>query len=121
MDVVILRPAQDELLALPKREHLAMRRALEKLAVIGADLGHPHTSAVKIEPGWRELRPRQGRSRWRAFYRRDGARLVVAAIGPEAGVNRREFERALRQAAERFATWQRGEQHGGTEEGRADV
>ena len=36
-----------------------------------------------------ELRPRAGRSKWRAFYRQVGAAMVIAAIGPEATVDAR--------------------------------
>ncbi|MBI2302248.1 MAG: hypothetical protein HYU66_25375 [Armatimonadetes bacterium] len=81
-----------------------MGTALKRLAVGGDTLGYPHTAAVKgAAEMLRELRPRAGRSRWRAFYRREEGELVVAAIGPEAQVNRRGFERAVRTALERLA------------------
>ena len=51
----------------------------------------------------RELRPRGGRSPWRALYRRVGSdRFVLAAIAPEAQVDHRRFERAVAQAVARL-------------------
>lgn len=47
-------------------------------------LGFHHTSAVQGFAGLRELRPRAGRSPWRAMYQRVGDVFVIAAIGPEA-------------------------------------
>lgn len=74
-----------------------------KLAVMGESLGFPHSSGVRsIGGGLRELRPRAGRSPWRAFYRRIGDRLVVGSIGPEAESDPRGFERALRRAVDRL-------------------
>ena len=56
-----------------------MIRAVEKLEAFGPQLGHPHTSAVRGAPRLRELRPRAGRSPWRALYRRVGDVFVIAA------------------------------------------
>jgi hypothetical protein len=51
----------------------------------------------------RELRPRAGRSPWRAFYRQMGDVIfVVGAVGPEAAVKPRDFARAIRAAEERL-------------------
>ena len=51
----------------------------------------------------RELRPRAGRSPWRAFYRQiRGVIFVVGAIGPEAAVKPRDFVRAVRRAEDRL-------------------
>jgi putative component of toxin-antitoxin plasmid stabilization module len=51
----------------------------------------------------RELRPRAGRSPWRAFYRQMGDVIfVVGAVGPEAAVKPRDFARAIRVAEERL-------------------
>jgi len=77
-----------------------MMNALKKLEAGGDSLGAPHTSQVKGSTV-RELRPRGGRSPWRALYRRMGDRMVVLAISPEAQVNRRGFDRAVRKAEER--------------------
>jgi len=93
-----------ELRALPQRERAALRGALEKLAALGEELGYPHTSAVQgAGETLRELRPRQGDSPVRAFYRRVGDTLVIAAVGPEAQVDPRGFKRAVAAALERLA------------------
>jgi hypothetical protein len=101
---VLLHPDADiELSKIPVREKLAVDTALDKLRAIGPVLGFPHSSAVRAsEGGLRELRPRQGRSPWRAFYRQIGSALVVGAIGPEATVDPRGFARAVRVAQERL-------------------
>ena len=102
--VRMLPEAQAEFLALPAQEGAAMDSALRKLAVDGSSLGAPHSSSIVGVGGTlRELRPRQGRSRWRAFCRRVGDELVIAAIGPEASVDRRGFDRAMRVAIGRLA------------------
>lgn len=96
--------AMPELRALPQRERAALRGALEKLAALGEELGYPHTSAVQgAGETLRELRPRQGDSPVRAFYRRVGDTLVIAAVGPEAQVDPRGFKRAVAAALERLA------------------
>lgn len=93
-----------ELRALPQRERAALRGALEKLAALGEELGYPHTSAVQgAGETLRELRSRQGDSPVRAFYRRVGDTLVIAAVGPEAQVDPRGFKRAVAAALERLA------------------
>jgi hypothetical protein len=53
-------------------EQLALDHAVGKLAAVGPALPYPHQSAVKVGQGLRELRPRGGRSRWRALYDRRG-------------------------------------------------
>jgi hypothetical protein len=51
----------------------------------------------------REIRPRRGNSPWRVFYRQVGpVVLVVAAIGPEAGVDSQRFRRAIAAAEQRL-------------------
>lgn len=94
--------AEEELQALPAAERDAMQNGFEKLEVYGDRLPFPHTSRVKGATQLRELRPRGGRSPWRAFYRRVGDTLVIAAIGPEAHVDPRSFGRAIRAAEERL-------------------
>jgi hypothetical protein len=100
----LLHPdAEIELSKVPAREKAAIDTALDKLRAIGPALGFPHTSAVRgIDGSLRELRPRQGRCPWRAFYGQIGDTLVVAAIGPEAGVDPKGFTRAIKQAARRL-------------------
>ncbi len=91
-----------ELNNLPTAERAAMMRAVEKLESLGDRLPFPHQSGVKGQRGLRELRPRGGRSPWRAFYRRSGNALVVAAIGPEAAVDKHGFNRTVQAAATRL-------------------
>lgn len=97
-----LPEARAELGELPGAERAAVINAVEKLQALGETLGFPHTSAVRGATRLRELRPRSGRSPWRAFYRRVGDVLVIGAIGPEAQRDRRGFDRAVRRAVERL-------------------
>jgi hypothetical protein len=101
---VLIHPDADiELSKIPARERVAVDTALEKLRAAGPTLGFPHSSAIRGSTGGlRELRPRQGRSPWRAFYRRIGSALVVAAVGPEAGVDPKRFTRAVKAAEQRL-------------------
>lgn len=101
MNVDIVPEAREELQALPPDELRAMFNALEKLQVVGAQLPYPHSSQVQGTQ-LRELRPRAGRSPWRALYQRLGDRLVVAAIAPEALHDSRGFDRAVRAAQRRL-------------------
>jgi hypothetical protein len=94
--------AIDEELALPVADRVAMENVIRKLRAAGPGLGFPHQSAVR-GTNLRELRPRAGRSRWRALYRRVGNQFVVAAIGPEAMVNKRGFDRAVATALDRLS------------------
>jgi hypothetical protein len=95
--------AQRELIQLPVPERRAVMTAVAKLEVFGDQLGAPHTSQVKgSRAGIRELRPRSGRSPWRALYRRVGSARVILAVGPEAQHDRRGFDRTVRLAEERL-------------------
>jgi hypothetical protein len=107
---VYLHPdAEIELAKLPPRERIAVDNAMTKLRAIGPNLGHPHSSRVQgIDHDLRELRPRQGRSPWRAFYARVGEVFVVAAIGPEARQDRRGFDRAVTAAIDRLSDAEAG-------------
>ena len=91
--------------ALGERE--AMQVALRRLELFGAALPYPHSSHVQGSAGLRELRPRGGRSPWRAIYRQVGNRMIVGAFAPEAGVDRQGFDRAVRTVAERIAEYER--------------
>ena len=102
-DVVYLPEAKSERLVPPRVARNALIHAVEKLETFGPELGYPPTSAVQGFAGLRELRPRAGRSPWRALYRRLGEVFVIAAVGPEAQSNQRGFERAARQAGVRLA------------------
>lgn len=95
--------AEDELAGLPAAEQAAVWHAVEKLEVLGPDLPFPHQSAVRGQHGLRELRPRSGRSPWRALFARVEDAFVVVAVGPEAQVNRRGFDRAVAVAIRRLA------------------
>jgi hypothetical protein len=101
--VAYLPEAEQERTALPKAERAALINADAKLGVFGPQLGYPHTSAVRHADRLRELRPRAGRSAWRALYRQVGDVFVVAAVGPEAQSDPRGFERAVRRALQRLA------------------
>jgi hypothetical protein len=91
-------------------EKLAMRRVLELLEQHGDQLGAPYSSQVVGAERLRELRPRGGRSPWRAFYRRIGAVLYVGAFGPEAQSNPHGFRRAVRLAEARLSRVEQGEE-----------
>ncbi len=101
--VAYLPEARQERAALPNAERAALINADAKLGAFGPSLGYPHTSAVRGADRLRELRPRAGRSAWRALYRQVGEVFVVAAVGPEAQSDPRGFDRAVRLALERLA------------------
>ena len=65
-----------------KEEHRALLNAVRKLGELGEQLGPPHMKPMKGDraAALRELRPRQGRSDWRAVYRRAGGFYVILAI-----------------------------------------
>ncbi|MGH2878483.1 MAG: type II toxin-antitoxin system RelE/ParE family toxin [Solirubrobacteraceae bacterium] len=65
-----------------KEEHRAILQAVLKLQELGERLGPPHMKPLKgaAAATLRELRPKQGRSDWRAVYRRSGSIYVVLAI-----------------------------------------
>lgn len=102
--MVVYHPdAETELARLLTTERAAMIHTVEKLGALGPRLPFPHQSSVRGTAGsLRELRPRAGRSRWRGLYDRRGDTFVVAAIGPEAGVDRRGFDRAVAAALRRL-------------------
>lgn len=95
--------AREELMGLPVAERRAVMTAAAKPEALGDQLGAPHTSQVKgSRAGIRELRPRSGRSPWRALYRRVGGVMVILAVGPEAEHDQRGFGRAVRRAEARL-------------------
>jgi hypothetical protein len=95
--------AREELVGLPVAERRALMTAVAKLEAFGDQLGVPHSSQVKgSRAGIRELRPRSGRSPWRALYRRVGGAMVILAVSPEAEHDRRGFDRAVRLAEKRL-------------------
>lgn len=60
--------AREERRKLSLQEREAMANAVEKLRVHGPVLPYPHSSDVRGADRLRELRPRSGRSPWRALY-----------------------------------------------------
>jgi ribosome-binding protein aMBF1 (putative translation factor) len=107
--VVLTDEVAKERLSLPAAERNALLHAVEKLEAFGPQLGFPHSSAVQGFAGLRELRPRAGRSPWRAFYQRIGDVFVIAAIGPEAQVDHRRFDKAARLQGNDWRSWRRTE------------
>ena len=103
-EVTYLGEAAEERSRLPVKEMVAMDRAVEKLEAFGPQLPYPHQSDVRGAADLRELRPRAGRSPWRALYRRIGDEYVIAAIGPEAESDPRKFKRAVQVAQTRLET-----------------
>jgi hypothetical protein len=100
---VLVHPdAEEELNGLPTGERFAVDTAMDKLRAIGAGLTYPHSSNVQIADNLRELRPRQGRCRWRAFYRQIGDAFVIGAVGPEADVDPRGFRNSVMAAEKRL-------------------
>ena len=95
--------AERELDGLPLDERVAVLHAVDKLAALGPALRYPHQSEVRGGGGLRELRPRAGRSPWRAFYRRVESAYVIGAIGSEAQVDKRGFARAVKAANSRLS------------------
>jgi hypothetical protein len=85
-------------------EGRALVRAFDKLEVHGDRLPYPHSGAAAGATKLRELRPRAGRSPWRAFYRRIGLPIVVGAIGPEAESDPKGFAGAVHAAEQRLTT-----------------
>lgn len=83
-------------------ERLAIQTAVEKLEALGDRLQFPHQSGVKGSKV-RERRPRAGRSRWRPLYARIGKPFVILAVGPEAEIDKRGFDRAVTAAEERLS------------------
>ena len=94
--------AEAELQALPTKERVGILNAYEKLKAEGDQLPFPHSSQVRGADRLRELRPRSGRSKWRAFYRRIGTTFVIAAVGPEASDDPVGFRRAVANAEQRL-------------------
>ena len=65
-----------------KEERKAIFNAVDKLRQLGEQLAPPHMKPLKglQAGGLRELRPRQGRSDWRALYVRRSWGYVILAI-----------------------------------------
>ncbi len=89
--------------SLPPAEDAALINANRKLEALGPALPFPHSSAVQAAERLRELRPRGGRSPWRALYRQVADVFVVAAVVPEAQRDQRTFTTGCRAAERRLA------------------
>lgn len=63
-----------------KEEQKAIVNAVLKLRELGERLEPPHMKPLQGAAGLRELRPKQGRSDWRAVYCRSGLIYVVVAV-----------------------------------------
>lgn len=116
VDVVFHSDALTEWRSVPAKERAALQAALEKLRAYGVHLSFPHASSVRGGRGLWELRPRAGRSPWRAIYRRVGDALVIAAVCPEATVDPRGFDRGVELAGLRLDSLTE-EQHGELDQG----
>ncbi len=106
MEIIIHAAAAEEYRILPEREQDAMDNAIAKLQALGEQIGYPHSSAVKGADRLRELRPRAGRSRSRAFYRCIRDVVVIGAFGSEASVDPRGFQTAVQRAINRLAAYE---------------
>ncbi len=101
-EVVYHPSAEAERNDIPPKERVAIAHAVEKLEILGLQLRYPHQSAVQGGEGLRELRPRGGKSPWRPLYSRVGDVFVILAVGPEAQVDRRRFNKAVAAAQTRL-------------------
>jgi|SRR5215472_2060016 len=106
MEVWYLADAARERNQLSARDRVALEHAVEKLELCGAQLPAPHQKNVVGADRIRELRPRAGRSQFRAFYRQIDQWMVIGAIGPEHGVDARGFQLAVRQAEDRLEAFE---------------
>src|SRR5215469_16867242 len=102
MEVWYLAEAARERNRLSARDRVALDHAVEKLELCGAQLPAPHQKNVVGSDRIRELRPRAGRSQFRAFYRQVDQWMVIGAVGPEHEVDSRGFDTAVRQAEGRL-------------------
>lgn len=105
-EVGYLEEADEERRRLPAAEKNALDHAVEKLEAFGPRLPYPHQSAVRGADNLRELRPRGGRSPWRAFYRRIGNAFVIGSVGPEAESNPQGFRKTVRVAQKRLTEFE---------------
>lgn len=89
-----------------KSERTAIDHSARKLEALGPALRYPHQSAVKASKiSVRELRPRAGRSRWRALYIRVApTTFAILAIAPEAHIDRSGFVRGVKRAKQEHET-----------------
>jgi phage-related protein len=108
MRVEFVPEAFNELQALPEKERRAIFSGINKLREIGDQLSYPHSSLVLRGTRLREVRPRAGRSPWRALYQRMNDRIMIAAICPEANHDPRGFARGIANATARLVQVKEG-------------
>jgi hypothetical protein len=103
---VDLQRELQELAREDRREYVAVRNAILKLAATDTRVGYPWTSAVrgKDGTGLRELRPRAGHSRVRVLFTHQSTLTILLALAPEGGDNPRGFHRAVLTAQHRRST-----------------
>lgn len=72
-----------------KEGHRSILNAVVKLRELGERLHPPHMKLLQgtAAGGLRELRPKRGRSDWRAIYRRAGSSYVILAVDRHANFN----------------------------------
>ena len=100
--------SERELNALPAEEKNRDGACGGETKHLGDRLPFPHSSVVKGATKLCELRPRSGRSRWRAFYRPVRNIIIIGAIGPEAWFDRQGFRRAITAAQQRLDALESG-------------
>jgi hypothetical protein len=92
MEVYYLPEAAMERNDLSSEDRVALAHAVEKLEAFGRSVPAPHQSNVVGADRLRELRPKGGRSPFRAFYPQiDPEVMLIGAVGPEAQVDRPGF------------------------------
>lgn len=104
MGSVVYHPeAEAEYRSRSTADRNAIDNAVRKLEAYGPVLPYPDQSAVRGSKTLREFRPRGGRNRVRPLYQRFADTFVIAAIGPEAQVDSKRFDRAVGSATSRLA------------------
>ncbi len=94
---------------LSSHDRVALEHAVEKLELCGSLLPAPHQKSVVGADRLRELRPRAGRSQFRAFYRQIDQWMLIGSVGPEFGVNPKGFRLAVQQAEDRLKAFEETE------------
>ena len=84
---------------LERAEKVAVIHVVGLLEEFGLRLGQPHSSALKgSRHGFRELRPKQGRSPIRIVYAFDPRRDAVLIIGGDKSKEPKFYERTIARA-----------------------
>jgi hypothetical protein len=83
-----------------KSERKATLNAIDKLMELGPALGPPHAKSLKGQADLFELRPRQGSSKTRPIYAREGHHYIVLAFAVDHAT---DAHGALDRAQDRLA------------------